>query len=627
MRTLYTRYTLLLFILGINICAQNVEDQPLRLDSLLVVHKNMYFYQSPTIGHADSVFHRVEHIYLYFDTDSICRQFIRKGGFNAIPDEMDYLYYAVMTEMTPERTTLEIDKMEKVALEYKSQPLMREIEFRRAASLPDQTKEQFESRLNRLHELQGKAEERRDTLLQIRIMETILTQLRYGNRSSEMLEEAARITKILDQVTDKQYVARRHLYFFIGEIFYQYGDYEQAIPLLEKALKNAGHFFERSNLSARNDLGLYYRGQGNLDLSDSYFRSMLESPDQVKYRGEYDAIAICNLGKNNQIRKDYKKSKILLEKGLPVMIDFKDYSFIASVFISLGDCYLIEDNLLKTKFMIDSARQYINLYQIYNLNLELFPLMSRYYAATGDMELSMAYLDSTVAQNKEYQKQYNISHIFHVEKKLFEAEKQAKEEQLASEKLKKEAYRNLLLSLLILFLTAATFYVSYVRLRERKNHALYKRIMEENRMQVQLLETKRLLMQSQKDQLPDSTVLVQDNGMVYNNGNNIIQRLEELMQAGFLFSDSSLTRKTLAERLNTNENYLTTAIRNEYNGKTFSEYINSQRLMYSHQLLVNSPELSIKEITDKSGFSSYKYFHKLFREEFGMSPSEFRKMT
>ena len=81
----------------------------------------------------------------------------------------------------------------------------------------------------------------------------------------------------------------------------------------------------------------------------------------------------------------------------------------------------------------------------------------------------------------------------------------------------------------------------------------------------------------------------------------------------------------LADRLVTNENYLAAAIRDGHNGQSFSDYINSSRLSFARQLLQEKSELSIKEVAIEAGFSSYKYFHQLFRKEFGMSPSDFRE--
>ena len=206
-----------------------------------------------------------------------------------------------------------------------------------------------------MHELLKIAENRKDTLIQVRIREGIVTLLYYGGLTLEAFEEAAEIVRHLDEVTEKHYVGSHNLLFFIGEIYYIHDYYEQALPLFEKVLKNANYFFERSNLRARIDLGLYYRSKDDLDLSDGYLRSVLESPDSVRWRGEYDAIAIANLAKNCFIRHDYDKAERLLQKSLPVMIHF-DPPFSIDIYIHLGSCYLYKGNLQKTKAMIDAAQ-------------------------------------------------------------------------------------------------------------------------------------------------------------------------------------------------------------------------------------------------------------------------------
>lgn len=43
------------------------------------------------------------------------------------------------------------------------------------------------------------------------------------------------------------------------------------------------------------------------------------------------------------------------------------------------------------------------------------------------------------------------------------------------------------------------------------------------------------------------------------------------------------------------------------------------------ELLTNHPELNISDITYTLGFSSPKYFSKCFKEQFGISPSSYRK--
>ncbi|MCL2098356.1 MAG: helix-turn-helix domain-containing protein [Bacteroidales bacterium] len=166
-------------------------------------------------------------------------------------------------------------------------------------------------------------------------------------------------------------------------------------------------------------------------------------------------------------------------------------------------------------------------------------------------------------------------------------------------------------------------WIYYSRRIVRKNRILYKQIMEESRMQEALQEAKQaLLLQSSEKQAEEN-----QNGNVKTQVNVILQRLGNLMQTEKLFTNPELSRKELANRLFTNEIYLINAIRDGYNGQIYSDYINSFRLKHAHLLLQSNPEFSIKEIAGKAGFSSYKYFHQLFRDKFGMSPSAFRKIS
>jgi len=623
MRKLFFIPLLLLF--GLGLYAQHIEDNLQLLDSLLNKHRNMHFYHSPSLGRADSVWHRTEHFYLYFDIDSLCRQFIRKGGFNAIPDEMDYLYYAVFSEMKPERKAVEIDKMEKNAVKYKSDALMKEVEFLKVLNLPSETAEHFEIRLKSLRVLLDKAKKQKNILMQVRIKESIFYELHHHHRTHESLEEAIKLIEILDSITDEQYANRRTSLFFIGEILYKYGYYQQAIPLFKKSLKHVNCFFERYNLCARNDLGLYYRKIGNLGMSDAYFRSMLRCPDEVKYRGEYDAIAICNLGKNYFIRKDFEKAEKLLRKGLQVMIPF-DSCFAAEVMINLGNCYLEKRDMQKTKAMLDSANRYVSVYCENELKIDYYTLMSKYFAVSGDCKKSIEYTDSTVISLIEDQRQFNISHIFNVEKKLFEAEKNVKEKQLNVEKMQKRIYLYLFFGLLILIFLSTGFIYFYFRLHKKASRNLYMRILKENRIRAKLSEARQLLLlQSHIEQENKGQELSIPGTKEQIKKNIILQRLEDLMQTEKLFTEPDISRKKLAAKLSTNETYLANAIREGYNGQTVSEYLNSLRLVFACDLLQNKPELTIKEISNESGFSSYKYFHQLFSEEYGMSPTAYRR--
>ena len=57
---------------------------------------------------------------------------------------------------------------------------------------------------------------------------------------------------------------------------------------------------------------------------------------------------------------------------------------------------------------------------------------------------------------------------------------------------------------------------------------------------------------------------------------------------------------------------------------TVNEFVRKLKMQASLDLL-RKGELSIAEISDRTGFSSVTYFRQCFKDEFGMSPSEYVK--
>jgi AraC-like DNA-binding protein len=102
------------------------------------------------------------------------------------------------------------------------------------------------------------------------------------------------------------------------------------------------------------------------------------------------------------------------------------------------------------------------------------------------------------------------------------------------------------------------------------------------------------------------------------------QQLSLLMSTERLYRNPELSLSELAERLNTQPNYLSQVI-NEREGKNFYEYVNSMRLA-EFQLIASNPEnknLTLFAVAQQCGFNSKSSFNRYFKKVIGQSPSEY----
>ena len=100
-------------------------------------------------------------------------------------------------------------------------------------------------------------------------------------------------------------------------------------------------------------------------------------------------------------------------------------------------------------------------------------------------------------------------------------------------------------------------------------------------------------------------------------------RIIEYLQTTQQYTDPDISRESLAREMGTNRQYIIDAISNNTN-MSFNEFINNFRIDYSHNLLLKEENILIKEVYTEAGFKYRNTFSQLFKEKFGMSPSEFR---
>lgn len=105
-----------------------------------------------------------------------------------------------------------------------------------------------------------------------------------------------------------------------------------------------------------------------------------------------------------------------------------------------------------------------------------------------------------------------------------------------------------------------------------------------------------------------------------------LQGLRNLMDTEQLYTDSSLSLGTLAQRLGLTTHQLS-ELMNTRLGKGFSRYLREQRVAAAKSLLLTEPTASVLSIGLSVGFSSQSNFYEAFREIEGMTPGQYRKIA
>ena len=84
-----------------------------------------------------------------------------------------------------------------------------------------------------------------------------------------------------------------------------------------------------------------------------------------------------------------------------------------------------------------------------------------------------------------------------------------------------------------------------------------------------------------------------------------------------------ITLSTVSDRINLTKEYVSHIFKKE-TGKTVTDYINERKMMIAKEMLLCS-KYELTDISTRLGYDNYSYFSKLFKKQFGTSPSAIRK--
>jgi AraC-like DNA-binding protein len=88
------------------------------------------------------------------------------------------------------------------------------------------------------------------------------------------------------------------------------------------------------------------------------------------------------------------------------------------------------------------------------------------------------------------------------------------------------------------------------------------------------------------------------------------------------YTNSSLTLRSIRKAIKIPENKISLLIKKEF-GISYKKYVNRLRIAEAKRLFRQAPDMRVNEVSDVVGFGGISTFNKVFKEETGMTPSEY----
>lgn len=104
--------------------------------------------------------------------------------------------------------------------------------------------------------------------------------------------------------------------------------------------------------------------------------------------------------------------------------------------------------------------------------------------------------------------------------------------------------------------------------------------------------------------------------------NQLIQQILKFIHQHY---SEHFTISTIAENLGYSESYLYKVIKEDF-PITLNEYILQYRLKQAVEKIIQHPDYPLSQIAEQVGFSDYKYFGKVFKKYFHISPKELKNI-
>lgn len=428
----------------------------------------------------------------------------------------------------------------------------------------------------------------------------------------EAIENYIKALNIAESIQDKK--AEYILYYNIALIKESIGKHDEALSLYKKCLayetlKNDTIGSIRTKISIAESM----RNNKKYDSASYYYQAVISEKHLLTPL--YEDITAINEGINLFLKKDYTKSEqVLLERFSKIDVTSEGQKYYILTPLYLGKIQLDHYNdteKAKVYFTkVDSLVSQTN--AVIPNTIEAYEFLIKYYEKREDLKEQL-YITNKLYELKTTisSRKLNAVDILHSE---FDTPQLLKSKEALIQQLENEAVaQNIKVKYFIAFIIflILLFILQYNRLRKYRN-----------RFNVIISELNNKEVKSTPNHNTSNTpkLLLEDiDEMTIT---SILKKLDQFEEKkGFLQKD--ITLAILAKKCATNTKYLPKVI-NIHKDKSFVSYINNLRIDYILKELKENKILqkyTIKTISEEAGFNTAESFARAFKNKTGIRPS------
>lgn len=237
-----------------------------------------------------------------------------------------------------------------------------------------------------------------------------------------------------------------------------------------------------------------------------------------------------------------------------------------------------------------------------------------------DYQLALKYLNKSLIQFRKYYRKSVAEELTATRAKFdYDLQKERiKKLKLKTELEHKRVQKQRVVNIfIIVLLIGAVFFFIYRRKQMKNLSIAYKNLVKKN------LELDKINNSLKK---PGEKRTKNNNGINIKDEEKIYVKLKNLLEKDKIFRQKDLSESKLTKLLDSNTSYISSIINNRF-GMSFKTLLNKYRIDEARQLLVSDEysNYSIEGIANEVGYQSRSAFYQVFKQNTGMTPTDYVK--